>query len=216
MFTIKVEQHFNKKSIEVLRKSIGKNRFRFILNYVHVTLDFQPENNFTFCPNRGVNLAKIVSSNSLGSTISNVSIPPFFYPFNNFDKYIQVSENTEEKIDWENVNTISVSGILLKIEIYNFKEEIVSYDVHSLEGHKLENQAINPPASFDCLKTIFDYFVYLVFHFDNDKLLIIERPESSDIVNFHYKNSEELFKHIKEYRDEDSGKLQYYLANEIS
>lgn len=217
MFTIKIEQHFNKKSLNTLKKSIGKSDFKFILDYVHTTIGLQTKSDFEFSPNRGVNLSKIVSSNSLESIISNVIIPPFFYPYNNLDKNIQIDEDTKEKnIDWGYVNSISVSGELLKMEIYNFREEVVFYDVYSMKGHVFEDVARNPPENFDCLKVIFDYFVYLVFFFEDDKILIVERPESSEIIKFHYNKAEQLLKYIREYRDDDSNRLQYYLAHEIS
>ena len=114
-------------------------------------------------------------------------------------------------MDWNQASMVAISGRLTRISGYYRYSSVEEYDIQSLVGHAFEPYFPDAPTKFSHLITTLNYFSYLVLDFDQGKQIILERPESSDLVLFHDDRAAEIMELIQTSYDDETSQNSYQL-----
>jgi hypothetical protein len=215
-FHAKLEQSFSPDSLTVLSSLLGCTDLKFVFEQVYCNLNSFPNRHQDEALVRGRSLHRLLCFHQDQATHISAALPPFQYPFVGCPPHLVLTtmspdEVARQPVDWNQASMVAVSGRLLRIRGYHRYAEVEEYDVQSLIGHTYQPYFPEAPAQFSHLITTVDYFTYLVLDFDHGKQIILERPESSDLILFHDDRAAEVTEFILTSHDDETGQNSYQL-----
>ncbi|MCB0638275.1 MAG: hypothetical protein KDC54_16715 [Lewinella sp.] len=215
-FQATLEQSFSQESLAAISSLLGCTNLQFAFDQVYCNLNSFPNRQLDHALVRGRNLRRLLCFHQNEVTHVSVNLPPFAYPFVGSAPHLSMSILSPEQVarnpmDWNQASMVAISGRLTRISGYYRYSSVEEYDIQSLVGHAFEPYFPDAPTKFSHLITTLNYFSYLVLDFDQGKQIILERPESSDLVLFHDDRAAEIMELIQTSYDDETGQNSYQL-----
>lgn len=212
---ITIDQSFTSQSKAELLKLIGKVRFDFVFKHIYTDMNASSKEEDIYPQYFCYSWDRLIAYNQLHEQSAFlINIPSFSYPFTNIEKHITFKETSLLQVDHRQSSVLRFFGCLNRIQIFHFRELSKEYDVNSLKRHELESSFSDVVVEeFDYLETLHDRFAYLVLYFNNEELLVLDRPESLDVLHVYTNDdAKRLLGNYQEvYLNDDSESL-YQLA----